>query len=71
MKTIFYSFILVVLMTFTSTTFPRTPPPPNGGETPGQDGNTPIGGGLLILVALDTGYGAKKVYDFRKRQLAE
>jgi len=51
----------------------QTPPPPNGGGNPGS-GNTPVGGGapvgsgLVILLALGTGYGAKKVYDFRKRK---
>jgi len=68
------------LITFTLLTInlsAQTPPPPNGGQTPEQNGSTPvgggapIGGGLLILVALGAGYGAKKVYDFRKRSLAE
>ncbi len=60
-----------------STLSAQTPPPPNGGQTPGEHGNTPvgggapIGGGLLILVALGAGYSAKKVYDYRKRELAE
>lgn len=43
------------------------PPPP--GEH-GGDGNqqpAPIGGGLLILLALGAAYGAKKVYELRKR----
>ncbi|MCF8365619.1 MAG: hypothetical protein K9H16_07555 [Bacteroidales bacterium] len=77
MKTIFYSFILVVLMTFTSTTFSQTPPPPNGGETPGQGGNTPVGGGapisggISILLAMGAVYGAKKVYNHLKRNPAE
>lgn len=53
--------------------FAQTPPPPNGGQTPEQSGSTPVGGGgapigsgLLILMAMGAGYGAKKVYDFRK-----
>jgi len=55
----------------------QTPPPPNGGQTPGEAGNTPvgggapIGGGLLILVALGASYGGKKVWDFKKQKLAE
>jgi len=44
--------------------------PTSGGNTP-VGGGAPIGGGLLILVALGASYGAKKVYDFKKRQLAE
>jgi len=57
-----------------STLSAQTPPPPNGGDTPEEGGNTPvgggapIGGGLLILVALGAGYGAKKVYDFRRQK---
>jgi hypothetical protein len=38
--------------------------------SPVGDG-APIGGGLLILVALGAGYGAKKVWDFKKQKLAE
>jgi len=53
----------------------QTPPPPNGGNgNPVEHGNNPVGGGapigsgLLILAALGAGYGAKKVYDFRKQE---
>jgi len=66
---------LIILLTINLSA--QTPPPPNGGNTPAQGDNTPvgggapIGGGLLILVALGAGYGAKKVYDFRTRKLAE
>jgi hypothetical protein len=55
----------------------QTPPPPNGGETPGEHGNTPVGGGapiaggIGILLALGAAYGGKKVYDNRKQSLAE
>lgn len=55
----------------------QTPPPPNGGGDPNQGGNTPVGGGasiaggIGILLALGAAYGGKKVYDFRKRKLAE
>jgi len=46
----------------------QTPPPPHGGNgNPIENGNTPVGGGLLILVVLGAGYGAKKVYDFSRR----
>ena len=30
-------------------------------------GGTPITGGLLILLSLGTGYGIKKVYEYRER----
>ncbi len=55
----------------------QTPPPPNnGGGNPGS-GNTPVGGGapiaggIGILLALGAAYGGKKVYDFKKKKLAE
>ena len=44
------------------------PPPPPGEH--GSDDNTEptsIGGGLLILLTMAGGYGAKKVYDARKK----
>ena len=55
----------------------QTPPPPNGnGSNPIDNGNTPvgggapIGGGLIIMMALGMGYGTKKVYDFRNNSEA-
>ena len=32
-------------------------------------GGAPIGGGLIIMLALAAGYGTKKVYDARKKVL--
>ena len=56
----------------------QTPPPPNGnGGNPTQGGNdpvgggAPIGGGVALLIALGLGYGAKKVYNYKKHKLAE
>jgi len=52
----------------------QSPPHPNGGNPPGS-GNTPvgggasIGGGLIILLALGIGYGARKIYDARRKVL--
>ncbi len=45
------------------------PPPPgdHGGEEDASPQETPIGSGLIILLALGAAYGAKKVYDARKR----
>jgi hypothetical protein len=50
------------------------PPPPgehgqNGNQPPG--GGAPIAGGIGILLALGAVYGGKKVWDFRKKELAE
>jgi len=49
----------------------QSPPHPNGGSGPTGD-NTPVGGGapvdggIVMLMALGSAYGAKKVYKFRK-----
>jgi hypothetical protein len=50
------------------------PPPPaehgeNGNQLPG--GGAPIGSGPVLLISLAAGYGGKKAYDFRKKNLAE
>jgi len=52
----------------------QTPPPPPGDPSSGGGpvgGGAAIGSGIAILLALGAGYGAKKVYDYRKRKLAE
>ena len=42
----------------------------NGGEGANPvGGGAPIGGGLLIMLSLAIGYGAKKIYDIRKKVL--
>jgi len=41
------------------------PPPPGHGED--EDQPAPVGGGLTILLAMGAAYGAKKVYDARKK----
>ena len=67
--------ITITLLTINFSTA-QTPPPPNGGGDPGS-GNTPVGGGapiaggIGILLALGAAYGGKKVYEFRKRKIAE
>jgi hypothetical protein len=46
------------------------PPPPGGhGESGNQQpgGDSPIGAGVGFLLLMAGGYGAKKVYDARKR----
>jgi len=54
------------------------PGPPGGGGGPGTGGGgpvwiggSPISGGLLILAALALGYGARKLYNARKRKISE
>jgi len=48
------------------------PPPPGHGATGNQPagGESPIGAGIGFLLLMAGGYGAKKVYDARKK-LAE
>lgn len=68
--------LLLVSLIFTPAFSQNGDPPPPPGEH-GQTGNqvpgggAAIGGGLAILIALGTGYGAKKWYDYRKRELAD
>ncbi len=52
-----------------SASAPPPPPPPGG---PGSDapiggGMAPIGSGLVMLISMGAAYGAKKVFDARKR----
>ena len=68
--------ITAILMISGFSLLAQAPPPPpndpsNGGTGGPVGGGAPIGSGIAILLALGAGYGAKKVYDFRKRKLAE
>jgi len=70
-KIIFKTIAVMVLMCtplFMTSTFADTPPDP-GGDPTGDPvgGGASIGGGLIIMAALGMGYGAKKVYDARKK----
>ncbi len=61
--------VLVVLLSFFSLGVIAQPPPPS---ERGSDENEPtgtIGSGLIIMLAMAAGYGAKKVYDARRRLL--
>jgi hypothetical protein len=54
----------------------QTPPPPNGGNSPGSNnkpvgGGAPIGDGLLMMAFLGASYGAKKMYPFKKRNFSD
>ena len=48
---------------------PPDPPDPGGGGIP--IGGSPIEGGVLILVALAAGYGARMYYIAKKRKISE
>jgi len=56
-----FAFVLSFAMPANS----QPPPPDQHGTEDNQE--APIGNGLLILLALAGGYGAKKVYDARKK----
>ncbi len=46
------------------------PPPPPGGPGTGEipiGGSAPIGSGLVMLISMGLAYGAKKLYNARKR----
>jgi hypothetical protein len=50
------------------------PPPPEGhGQTGNQvpGGGTPIGSGLVVLIALGAAYSGKKLWDYRKKSLTD
>ncbi len=44
-------------------------PPASHGQSGNQPtgGGAPIGSGIIILLSLGAGYGAKKIYDVRKK----
>jgi hypothetical protein len=66
--------ILIVAFLMTAPLFllAQNPPHPNGGSAPTSGTNTPVGGGapidggLIMLIAMGSAYGAKKVWKFRK-----
>ncbi|MBN3034996.1 MAG: hypothetical protein JW861_05375 [Bacteroidales bacterium] len=74
MKIIRVLLLLVVLGAIPLLLTAQTPPHPNGGNAPGP-GNTPVGGGaplgsgMIVMIALASAYGARKVFDFRRRSL--
>ncbi len=73
MKKHLVKFILSALfIAVSSVVFAQDPPPPPGGghgqsgnQTPG--GAAPIGSGVALLVGMAAAYGAKKVWDARKK----
>lgn len=72
-KTVFIC-LVIALFSLIPNTNAQVPDPPgqhgqDGNKAPG--GGAPIGGGLLILLSLGAGYGAKKLYDRKKKKLLE
>jgi hypothetical protein len=58
--------IIVPLITVTASAPPPPPPGPGTGEEP-IGGAAPVGSGLVLLISMGAAYGAKKVYNARKR----
>jgi hypothetical protein len=61
--------LIAVPVIIASASAPPPPPPPGGpgSDTPIGGGPAPIGSGLVMLISMGAAYGAKKVYDARKR----
>lgn len=68
-------FTLVVAPVFECLAPPPPPPGPPAGVGPRKNetyiGGVPIASGMVILVALGLGYGARKYYNARKRRISE
>ena len=71
MKKVIQSLVLltIILVPVILSAQPHPYDPSIGGGTAGAPagGGAPIGGGLLILLSLALGYGARKIYNARKR----
>lgn len=74
MKKVIKILIAVLLFVFVpmlmNNVFADQPPDPGGGPGGGDvpvGGGSPIGGGLIIMAAMGATYGARKLYDARKR----
>jgi hypothetical protein len=60
--------LIIVPVIIVSASAPPPPPPaPGGGDTPIGGGPAPIGTGLVMLLSMGAAYGAKKVYNARKK----
>ena len=61
--------LIVVPVIITCASAPPPPPPPGGPGTGNLPigGSAPIGSGLIMLISMGVAYGAKRVYDARKR----
>ena len=60
--------LIIVPVIIVSASAPPPPPPgPGGTDDPIGGGTAPIGSGIVMLISMGAAYGAKKVYDARKR----
>ncbi len=73
MKSTLKILFIAAAVCFSISVLAQAPPPPpgnaqtGGGGSDGPVGGAPIDGGLGILLALGTAYGARKLYQERKR----
>jgi hypothetical protein len=58
--------VVPVIITCASAPPPPPPPGPGGGDAP-IGGTAPIGSGVIMLISMGAAYGAKKVYNARKK----
>ena len=58
-------FCTIAFLVFFATGSFSQPPPPERGQDDNQP--APVGSGLVILLSLGAAYGAKKVYDGRRK----
>ena len=66
--------VFIVLVVACTAAIAQVPPPPPGPDPNAGDiyiGGTPIADGILILIALALGYGARVYYNNRKRRISE
>lgn len=66
LKLIIITAIVIVPLLTATASVPPPPPPPGGGDIP-IGGTAPVGSGVVILVSMAAAYGAKKIYDARRR----
>jgi hypothetical protein len=60
--------LIIVPVIIVSASDPPPPPPPGpGGDGLPIGGTAPIGSGIVMLISMGAAYGAKKVYNARKR----
>jgi len=57
-------FTIAFLIFLAAGSYSQPPTPDRGGE---ENEPAPVGSGLLILLSLGAAYGAKKVYDARRK----
>ncbi len=71
-KSLVFTLILFGFMALSQISLAQFPPPPPLGDKGGNNngvpgGGAPIGSGMVLLISLAAGYGAKKVYQAKKR----